>query len=716
MMSRYRCFFILILTSVVLFSACQKLPPISYQGPKVDDWKYQPEKSGKSVSSGASRRNAVPGSFAPGSYATGGGLSKSLSAPAPMLESVADSALGFSVGGAKDVNNFRENIKNNFLPLATDINHEGLFYDYFFETAKPAKCEKLFCPSYVKAMSMDPFSKNPEYFLAVGLNSGIQEADFQRKKLNLVLVLDISGSMSSAFDRYYYDQFGRRTSRDVKQGSSEAENKTKMTVAKESLIAFLPHLNSDDRLGMVLFDDQAYLAKPLNLVGETDMKALEDHIRELGPRGGTNMSSGMKMGTELFAEYKEASSAEYENRIIFLTDAMPNLGETSEEGLFGMMKRNADDKIFSTFVGIGVDLNSELIEAVTKIRGANYYAVHSEKDFKERMDEGFDYMVTPLVFNLSLKLEAPGYEILKVYGSPEANEATGEIMKVNTLFPSKTEEGETKGGLVLLHLKKKAGDGAIKLAVSYEDRLGRPDSDSQEIVFEGRDSDFFENKGIRKGILLARYVSLMKNWINYERRLPIITGGEVQIDTFPEAKISEIGIMPPPPREPLPIEKLLGKWERQSMPLAVQPYYQKLFAQFKEYFQEEMAEIGDKNLEQEVEILGKLANYGNVSDSTLSCKDWENEVKGFFESANYCDSDSDCAVISDLTCPFGCSALINKKEQSAWDRVQNDALNKYKSNNCSTCIYECMDSPEAVWVKCVKKQCVDTRPTIGGDL
>lgn len=44
--------------------------------------------------------------------------------------------------------------------------------------------------------------------IIVGLDSGIQ--DFKRKKLNLVLLLDVSGSMSSPFNAYYYDQFGKR--------------------------------------------------------------------------------------------------------------------------------------------------------------------------------------------------------------------------------------------------------------------------------------------------------------------------------------------------------------------------------------------------------------------------------------------------------------------------------------------------------------------------
>ena len=119
-------------------------------------------------------------------------------------------SIGLSAGGAKDIANFRENIAKGFLPLPTDVTYEGLFYDYFFETGGSCADDALFCPSYTTAVSNDPFTNKPEYYLSVGLGSGIKAADFSRKKLNLMLVLDISGSMSSPFDKYYYDSAGSK--------------------------------------------------------------------------------------------------------------------------------------------------------------------------------------------------------------------------------------------------------------------------------------------------------------------------------------------------------------------------------------------------------------------------------------------------------------------------------------------------------------------------
>ena len=54
-------------------------------------------------------------------------------------------------------------------------------------------------------------------------------------------------------------------------------------------------------------------------------------------------------------------------------------------------------------------------------------------------------------------------------------------MKVNTLFPSKAEEGQVKGGVILVKLKKLSSDGSLKLKVSYQDRNGVRDSDEAEV-------------------------------------------------------------------------------------------------------------------------------------------------------------------------------------------------------------------------------------------
>ena len=551
---------------------------------KKDDWKYDPETS-EGI---GGNRGGIFGGFGSIGVQNSVAMDSSM-AMAPSIGAVAESSsnLGFSVGGAKDINNFRENIKEGYFPISTDITHNGIFYDYTFNTGMKNESEDLFSPSYSTSISKDPISNEKEFYMTVGLNSNIKESDFVRKKLNLVVVLDISGSMSSSLGSYYYDNpFGF------------GEGKTKMKAANESVNILIDQLKEDDRFGMILFDNSAYLAKELSLVAETDMEAIKDHILDIQAQGGTNFEAGYTEATKLFEEYLDVDSDEYENRIIVITDAMPNYGTTSKDGLFKYVSENADDGIYTTFIGVGVDFNTGLIETIGDVKGANYYSVHTPDEFEERMGEQFEFMVTPLVFDLALNLESEDYEIASVYGSDTVNKENGSIMNVNTLFPSKSEGGEVKGGVVLLKLKKISdnAEGALKLNVSYKDRNGVEHANSQEVTFKDGEEEYYENTGIRKAILLTRYVNTIKNWILYER------SEELRFLIIPSTGIMECNCLEHD------VFVILGEHERQSVELSVSDEYKNVFNGLKEYMQGEIDAIGDETLEQEVEILEKLIN------------------------------------------------------------------------------------------------------------
>lgn len=500
--------------------------------------------------------------------------------------------MGLAAGGANDVNNFQDNVEEGYLPATTDLTAEGLYYDYYFDTGSRGECSDLFCPTYSTAVTEDPLSNGTERYLSVGVASNIEQEEFERKKLNLVVVLDVSGSMNERFDRYYYDEGDERE-------AEASEQKPKIDAATEAIADLTRHLNPDDRLGVVVYNENSQVVLDLQSVSEMDMDAVREQIREIDADGGTNMESGMDEATRMLEPHRNANADEYENRVIYLTDAMPNTGDTSLEGFRGTLEGQAADGIYSTFVGVGVDFNTQLVDAISNVRGANYYAVHTNEQFRERMDEGFEHMVTPLVFDLSLQVESDGYEIEKVYGSPNTDESTGEVMYVSTLFPSKTTENGTKGGVILLQLDRIAPDSQLTLTATYEDRQGETHESTVDVSFEEREPNTYDTTAIRKAVLLSQYVDLMQNWIGYEQA--------TLTDKDPETP--DDGIEPVETRD-------LGTWERQSTDLRVSDTYQERIAQFGQHFEREMTAIGDGSLEQELEIIQTVASYeGNKSAS-----------------------------------------------------------------------------------------------------
>lgn len=129
------------------------------------------------------------------------------------------------------------------------------------------------------------------------------------------------------------------------------------------------------------------------------------------------------------------------------------------------------------------------------------------------------------------------------------------------------------------------------LKVTYEDRTGKADSSESFVELNGEAPEYFENRGIRKGVVLARYADLLKNWLIDEREhTDISETWEPRVDDWS-------GIVVPP---------ALGKWERQSLPLTVSEPYRELFGEFTGYFKQEIEALDDSALEQELEILAKL--------------------------------------------------------------------------------------------------------------
>jgi len=258
-----------------------------------------------------------------------------------------------------------------------------------------------------------------------------------------------------------------------------------------------------------------------------------------------------------------------------------------------------------------------LVEYVSKTKGANYFSVHSSSEFKKLLDKEFDYMVTPLVYDLVLKLDSHKYKIDAVYGSPDANMATGEIMKVNTLFPSTTEDNQTKGGIVLLKLKK-VGEGSddIKLKVSYSDVNGKKFSNSQIVKFNHKKGEYYDNSGIQKAILVSDFVTIMKNWLIDAR-----AGCNDNVKWIMQdyVTIMKRCMIFPPKR---PIFPTVKTWERKSCKLKVSDGYKKLFEVFRKYYISQMQKLNDKSLQKELEILNILINQKTKSFNKKN-DDWQ---------------------------------------------------------------------------------------------
>jgi len=510
---------------------------------------------------------------------------------ASSMAAPADTSVGLATGGAADASNFRENVRNGYTPQPEALATEGLFYDYYFETQGVApETDALFAPRYATAVSEHPVTGDTGRFLAVGLDSNLSVEAFERPPLDLVAVLDVSGSMDSSFDQYYYDEHGRRR-------ETDAGEETKLEAAIEALCALTEQLDADDRLGVVLYNNRSHVAKPLRDIASTDMRAIRQHIRDIRAGGGTNLADGFEAAWELLADTTTATDRE--QRVVFLTDMMPNTGATGEDELTSLFADAAADGVHTTFVGMGLDENADLAGALSGIRGANHYFVTSGKEFRRRLGDEFDYMVTPLVYDLALDVEAEGYDVAAVHGSPTAAVANNRLMHVGTLFPSSKQDGRTRGGIVLVELERTEAASDCSLVASWTGRNG--EEHTQRVTIDlPDDPETFAHDGVRKAVALARYAETMRGWARAVRQG---TGNPTGVDDWL-----------------LPDER--SEHEQTSVSLAVPDEWAERFAVIQSYLDETMAVVGDEDLQQELDLLdtlraaarGETERNGEVTD------------------------------------------------------------------------------------------------------
>eukprot|EP01084_Bolivina_argentea_P014602 27284_1 len=111
-----------------------------------------------------------------------------------------------SVNGAKDTKNFRQCIKYGIVPRMKSITSESIFYDYYFGENENKNVNEHWARNKIFDDSHHDHINDFTYYISVGLESNMREDSFVRDPLNVMIILDISGSMNACFDSDKCDQ------------------------------------------------------------------------------------------------------------------------------------------------------------------------------------------------------------------------------------------------------------------------------------------------------------------------------------------------------------------------------------------------------------------------------------------------------------------------------------------------------------------------------
>ena len=194
----------------------------------------------------------------------------------------------------------------------------------------------------------------------------------QRSGRDLMLVVDLSGSMEAT---------------DLVLNNSPA---TRLDVLKKVMGEFIAHRDGD-RVGLVLFGEQAYLQAPLTFDRKTVQQFLQES--EIGLAGARRTAIGD--GTAMGLKHLQESLAE-RRALILVTDGANNGGELTPEQATEMATKlnttvytigvGADEMIVrdaffgSRRVNPSADLDEDALRRIAQQTGGRYFRARDEKE------------------------------------------------------------------------------------------------------------------------------------------------------------------------------------------------------------------------------------------------------------------------------------------------------------------------------------------------
>ena len=282
--------------------------------------------------------------------------------------------------------------------------------------------------------------------IIINLNSPEPESDEKKCNADLICVIDISGSMDGE----------------------------KIELVRESLKILVEMMDKNDRLSLILFDNNASIYFPLNYMTEQNKKDLIIKIERIEARGGTNILSGLEKAVEIIKLEKENTNENRVSSILLLSDGCDNYSNDIQlsDSLKQLTKGLNLSFTLNTF-GYGYDHDPKIMNKLANIRDGSFFLVEDYKKVAE-------YFVTVLggcvsviskKAELNVKLLNKNCKIIKIFGAENlySYELKPEFFKTNLLQFICGKEYTFVLEIYVDEKNVKIGDELLDIYFTYED-------------------------------------------------------------------------------------------------------------------------------------------------------------------------------------------------------------------------------------------------------
>lgn len=237
---------------------------------------------------------------------------------------------------------------------------------------------------------------------------------------------------------------------------------------------------------------------------------------------------------------------------------------------------------------------TSLTNKIESIRGCNYYSIKTNEEYESKVNKEFELITTPILYDMSIEyksdLDPP---TLNIYG---VNEMINKILySMNTLFGI----NKYNGILIKLDLYDKVND--ITFLLKYKNINYQNINKTITINFnyDNKTNIHFDDKYIRKMVLLTKYTTFIKEWIKYEKTQYKNKQNNNRYSPYFSRFYSKF------------MGNIYSNENNNKIPLKVSNIYKKKLLDFIAYFNNEILYINDNSLNEELYLLNKLLNYKN---------------------------------------------------------------------------------------------------------
>ncbi|MFT3783970.1 MAG: VWA domain-containing protein [Nibricoccus sp.] len=242
--------------------------------------------------------------------------------------------------------------------------------NYFPYNYSAPKDDKPFAAS----MEVASAPWNPQHRLVrIGLK-GREVAEAERPPLNLVFLLDVSGSMDES---------------------------NKLPLVKTAMRMLLEKLKPADRVGIVVYAGASGLALPSTPVAQK--AEILEALEALRPGGSTNGAMGIQLAYDIAKANFIKGGA---NRVVLCTDGDFNIGVTNQGDLTRLIEDKAKSGVFLSVLGFGMgNLKDSTLEKLADKGNGNFGYVDNSAEAKKLLVDQLSGTLVTIAKDVKLQVE-----------------------------------------------------------------------------------------------------------------------------------------------------------------------------------------------------------------------------------------------------------------------------------------------------------------------